>query len=187
MMMVSNAWVILHPGMEVPMSGQSAGFLVDIGEGTEVSLGGLVVQFKLRAGQTGGQLSISEVRLDPHRLVPPHVHADEDEFSYVAAGTVGVRVGDEEFEAAQGSYLVKPRGVAHAFWNPADEVARTVEVVVPAGFEAFFEELAQAFATGDAGQIQQRRADLAVKYRLGYPTDLVPALKAKYGLKLIGE
>ena len=169
------------------MTGQSAGFLVGYGEGAEVPLGGLAVQFKLRAGQTGGQLSITEMRLDPHRLVPPHVHAVEDEYTYVAAGTIGVQVGDEEFEAPQGSYLVKPRGVAHAFWNPADEVARTVEVVVPAGFEAFFEELAQASATGDARQIQQRRADLAVKYRLGYPTDLVPALQAKYGLKLIGE
>src|SRR5512142_31452 len=126
------------------------------------------------------------MRLDPHRLVPPHVHADEDEYTYVAAGTIGVRVGDEEFEAAEGSYLVKPRGLAHAFWNPADEVARTVEVVVPAGFETFFEELAQAFATRDAAQIQQRREDLAVKYRLGYPAGLVPELKAKHGLKLIG-
>jgi quercetin dioxygenase-like cupin family protein len=169
------------------MSGQSAGFLVGSGEGAQVLLAGLAVQFKLRAGQTGGQLSITEMSLDPHRLVPPHVHAGEDEYTYVAAGTIGVRVGDEEFEAAQGSYLVKPRGVAHAFWNPADEVARTVEVVVPAGFEAFFEELARASATGDAGQIQRRRADLAVKYRLEYPADLVPALKAKYGLKLIGE
>jgi len=165
----------------------SAGFLVGAGEGAEVLLGGLAVQFKLRAGQTGGQLSITEMRLDPHRLVPPHIHADEDEYTYVAAGTIGVRVGDEEFEAAQGSYLVKPRGVAHAFWNPADELARTVEVVVPAGFEAFFEELAQAAATGDARQIQQRREDLAVKYRLDYPAELVPELKAKYGLKLIGE
>ena len=93
----------------------------------------------------------------------------------------------EQFEAAQGSYLVKPRGVAHAFWNPADELARTVEIVVPAGFEAFFEELAQAAASGDARQIQQRREDLAVKYRLDYPAELVPELKAKYGLKLIGE
>jgi quercetin dioxygenase-like cupin family protein len=169
------------------MSGQSAGFLAGIGEGTEVLLGGLAVQFKLRGGQTGGQLSITEMTLDPHRMVLPHVHADEDEYTYVAAGTIGVRIADEEFEAAQGSYLVKPRGVAHAFWNPADEVARTVEVIVPAGFEAFFEELAQASATGDARQIQQRRADLAVKYRLGYPTDLVHALKAKYDLKLIGE
>jgi quercetin dioxygenase-like cupin family protein len=173
------------PGMEVPMNGQSAGFLVGVGEGAEVLLSGLAVQFKLRAGQTGGQLSITEMRLDPHRLVPPHVHVGEDEYTYVAAGTIGVQVGSEEFEAAQGSYLVKPRGVAHAFWNPADGVARTIEVIVPAGFEAFFEELASA--TGDARQIQQRRADLAVKYRLGYPTDPVPALKAKYGLKLIGE
>ena len=60
-------------------------------------------------------------------------------------------------------------------------------MVAPAGLEAFFEELAQAAATGDAGQIQQRRANLAVKYRLDYPTELVPELKAKYGLKLIGE
>lgn len=45
----------------------------------------------------------------------------------------------------------------------------------------------EAAATGDAGQIQRRRESLAVKYRLDYPADLVPELKAKYGLKLIGE
>ena len=164
-----------------------AGFLVGMGEGAKVLLGGLAVHFKLRAGQTGGQLSISEVTLDPHRLVPPHVHADEDEYTYVAEGAIGVRVADEEFEAAQGCYLVKPRGVAHAFWNPTDKLARTVEAIAPAGFEAFFEELAAAPATGDSRRIQQRRADLAANYRLGYFTDLVPDLKAKHGLKLIGE
>ena len=40
--------------------------------------------------------------LDPHRLAPPHVHADEDEYTDVAAGTISVRVADEECEAAQG-------------------------------------------------------------------------------------
>jgi quercetin dioxygenase-like cupin family protein len=110
-------------GPGLPSAGQ---FLVGAGEGAQVLLGGLAVQFKLRAAQTGGQLSITETTLDPHRLVPPHIHADEDEYSYVAAGTIDVRIGDEEFEAPQGSYLVKPRGVAHAFWNPADEPARTV-------------------------------------------------------------
>jgi mannose-6-phosphate isomerase-like protein (cupin superfamily) len=53
-------------------------------------------------GQTAERLSITEMTLDPHRLAPPHVHADEDEYTYVAAGTIGVRVADEEFEAAQG-------------------------------------------------------------------------------------
>ena len=61
------------------------------------------------------------------------------------------------------------------FWNPADKLARTVEVIAPAGFEAFFEELAAASAAGDARQTQQRRADLAAKYRLGYFTELVPS------------
>jgi quercetin dioxygenase-like cupin family protein len=65
------------------MSRQSAGFLVGSGEGARVLLAGLAVQFKLRAGQTGGQLSITEMSLDPHRLVPPHVHAGEDEYTYV--------------------------------------------------------------------------------------------------------
>src|SRR5512146_187066 len=55
-----------------------------------------------------------------------------------------------------------------------------------AGFEVFVEELAQASATSDARQAQQRREHLAVKYRLSCPADLVPALKAKHGLKLIG-
>jgi hypothetical protein len=55
-----------------------------------------------------------------------------------------------------------------------------------AGFEAFVEELAPASAASDARQTQQRREHFAVKYRLSYPADLVPALKAKCGLKLIG-
>ncbi len=72
--------------MAKEISGMSAGFLVGADEGAQVLLGGLSVQFKLRAGQTGGQLSVTETTLDPHRLVPPHVHADEDEYAYVARG-----------------------------------------------------------------------------------------------------
>jgi hypothetical protein len=45
----------------------------------------------------------------------------------------------------------------------------------PGRVEAFFEELAAA--SGDARQTQPQRADLAAKYRLGYFTELVPALK----------
>jgi hypothetical protein len=55
------------------------------------------------------------------------------------------------------------------------------------GFEALFEELAAASSTGDASELQKRRAGLAVKYRLDYLTQLVPVLNEKHGLKLIGE
>ena len=36
-------------------------------------------------------------------IVEPHVHSDEDELSYVVAGTIWARVGEREFKALQGS------------------------------------------------------------------------------------
>jgi hypothetical protein len=67
------------------------------------------------------------------------------------------------------------------------DAARSACSSISLGFEASFEELAEASSTGDARLIQHRRADLALKYRLDYLTQLVPDLKAKYGLMLIGE
>ena len=59
------------PGGGRPMADEifkaPAGFLVGTGEGAQVLIGGLAVQFKLRAAQTGGRLSITEMTLDPHR------------------------------------------------------------------------------------------------------------------------
>jgi quercetin dioxygenase-like cupin family protein len=101
MMAVSNAGRRRDGRADLRGAGR---FRVGTGEGAEVLLGGLAVHFKLRAEQTGGQLSITETTLDPHRLVPPHIHAGEDEYTYVAAGTIGVRVAGEEFQAAQGCY-----------------------------------------------------------------------------------
>jgi hypothetical protein len=66
----------------------AAGFLVRAGERAQVLMGALAFQFELWAGQTAGRLSDTEMTLDPHRRVPPHVHADEDEYTYVAAGTM---------------------------------------------------------------------------------------------------
>lgn len=57
-------------------------------------------------------------------------------------GTLWARVGDQEVELPKGSYLWKPRGVLHTFWNPGPEPARILETISPGGFENFFEELA---------------------------------------------
>jgi hypothetical protein len=42
-----------------------------------------------------GRFSIVEHPIDPGRMVHPHVHAHEDEFSYILEGKIGARVGDE--------------------------------------------------------------------------------------------
>ena len=53
----------------------------------------------------------------PGFMVPPHVHSDTDEWSYVLFGQIGARVGDDEFTAEPGSWILKPRGLMHTFWE----------------------------------------------------------------------
>jgi mannose-6-phosphate isomerase-like protein (cupin superfamily) len=92
-------------------------FVVKPGEGRSVSLGGMGVVFKVSGVDTGGAFAIVEHPIEPGRLVLPHVHLREDEYSYVLEGTIGARVGDHEVTAGRGSYLFKPRGLMHTFWN----------------------------------------------------------------------
>jgi len=98
--------------------------VVGPGEGRSIELGrGLGVDFKIWGHQTGGRFSIVEHPIEARRLVPPHTHTMEDELSYVLEGRVGVRIGDEVAEAGPGTYIYKPCGVPHTFWNPTDQPA----------------------------------------------------------------
>ena len=150
------------------------------GEGPSVWLGGMGVVFKLSGAETGGAFAVVEHPIEPGRLVLPHVHTHEDEYSYVLDGTVGVRVGDHDVVAAQGSYVTKPRGLMHTFWNAGAAPARLLEVIAPAGFEHYFVELAEA---GDP----DRRQELAAKYGVTYSDEWVGELTSRYNLKLLGH
>jgi quercetin dioxygenase-like cupin family protein len=79
--------------------------VVKPGEGRSVWLGGMGVVFKVSGADTGGAFAVVEHPIEPGRLVLPHVHLHEDEYSYVLEGTIGARVGDHEVVAAPGSYL----------------------------------------------------------------------------------
>src|SRR4051812_42249908 len=110
--------------------------VVEAGQGASVWLGGVGVDFKIPAAMTGGALSIVEHPLEPGRLIPPHIHYREDELSYVLRGEIGVRIGDRDYTAGPGSYVFKPRGIAHTFWNAGPEPAHLLEVIWPAGSSA---------------------------------------------------
>jgi mannose-6-phosphate isomerase-like protein (cupin superfamily) len=154
--------------------------VVKPGEGRSVWLGGMGVVFKVSGTATGGAFAVVEHPIEPGRLVLPHVHQHEDEYSYVLEGTIGARVGDHEVVAGPGSYVIKPRGLMHTFWNAGPDVARIIEVISPAGFEHYFAELA---AIGDPA----RRPDLAAKYGVTYSSDWVADLVSRYNLKLLGQ
>jgi mannose-6-phosphate isomerase-like protein (cupin superfamily) len=160
--------------------------LVPPGEGALVNLRGLGVQFKVEAAQTGGRFSIVEHPIEPRRKITPHMHRNEDEYSFVIEGVVGARIGDEIVEGGPGTYILKPRNVPHTFWNPTNQPTRLLEIISPAGFENYFRELGQMV---DAGTFNlERRAEAAARYELLPPgAEWIPDLKARFGLKLLGE
>lgn len=154
--------------------------------GHSVHMGGLGVVFKLCGSHTGGAFSIVEHSMAPSTLgAPPHTHSNEDELSYILEGEVTVLIGEELIQGSAGSYVFKPRGISHAFWNASDRPARILEFIIPAGFEKYFEEVAPAFrADGppDINHIMQT----ASRYGLQMHIEKLGELAQKYGAPVSG-
>jgi len=142
---------------------------------------GVGVVFKIDGADTGGALSIVEHPFAVRALVPPHVHTLEDEYSIVLEGEIGFRSDDREVVLGAGGYIVKPRGEVHAMWNAGSRPARMIEIIAPAGFERFFEELSELTSTG----IPDRAvvAALAGRYQLPFAQPAwLPDVIARYDL-----
>ena len=162
-------------------------FLVGPEDGRSVEIAkGLGVHFKVPGYRTAGRIAIVEHPIEARRLVPPHTHSMEDELSYVLSGRIGVRVGDEIAEARAGTYVYKPCGVPHTYWNPTDEPARLLEIITPAGFEDYFAEIAELFASGGRPGSAEHEA-IAARYHESHFGDWIPELKERYSLTVIGE
>src|SRR5262245_39844734 len=111
-------------------------------DGRAGMLGSMGVRFMLGADQTGGGFSLVEHPIPPHALAAPlHRHSREDEYSFVLEGRIGALLGDEVVFGEAGDLVFKPRGQWHTFWNAGDEPARILELISPAGFEQYFEEM----------------------------------------------
>jgi quercetin dioxygenase-like cupin family protein len=152
-------------------------------EGELVHLLALGVRFMIDGELTGGAFSLVEHPLPPRALgAPVHTHRNEDEYSYVLEGRVGVQLGDEVLESGPGELVFKPRGVPHAFWNAGDEPARLLEIISPAGFENYFRELAPLLAavTRDEAAI----GEVVKRYELDIDFDTIPTLAEEHGLRL---
>ena len=140
--------------------------------------------YGVEGADSGGQLAMIEVVIPPRTLVKPHMHSKEDEFTFVAEGTIGARLGDEtRDEIPSGSFLVKPRNVPHALWNTTDEPARILEVVTPAGLERYFEEIAPILLNRGP-QWVERFYETATRYGLTILDDWSNELQERYGITL---
>jgi mannose-6-phosphate isomerase-like protein (cupin superfamily) len=87
------------------------------GQGRAYPMGRIRAVFKADEAETESRYSVSEWWLEPRTQGPgPHSHAEDDLF-YVIEGVMSVRVGEEWFECAKGSFILVPGGITHDFEN----------------------------------------------------------------------
>jgi quercetin dioxygenase-like cupin family protein len=156
-------------------------------EGETVWLRKLGIRFMIGGDETQGNFALVEHPIGPRALAAPmHTHRYEDEYIYVLEGEVGVQIGEEVLLARLGDLVFKPRGVPHAFWNAADEPARALEIISPAGFERYFAELAPLFPPANRGPLDEEAVG-AVREKYGLEMDMgsIPLLAERHGL-LVG-
>jgi quercetin dioxygenase-like cupin family protein len=149
-------------------------------------LGSVGVRFMIDGSRSGGGFSLVEHPMSPHALAAPmHRHAHEDEYSYVIEGQVGARLGDEVLIGNAGDLIFKPRNQWHTFWNAGDGPARILEIISPAGFEKFFEELSDR--GGVTGMEPDALGELASRYGLEMDPASIPGLLELHGLVFPGK
>jgi Cupin domain len=60
---------------------------------------------------------------------------------------VRFELDDASLDAKTGAYIRVPPGVVHRFSNPSEQPARFLGLIVPGGFEAYWEELGVMMAS----------------------------------------
>jgi mannose-6-phosphate isomerase-like protein (cupin superfamily) len=153
--------------------------------GREGFLGSIGVRFMVDGPDAAERFSLVEHPMSPRALAAPlHLHTREDEYSFVLEGRMGALLGDDVVEAGPGDLVFKPRNQWHTFWNAGDEPCRILEIISPAGFERFFQELSDLGGALKADP--EMLADLNTRYGLEMQPESVPELLERFGLR-IGE
>src|ERR1700749_3105386 len=101
----------------------------------------------LSGEQTAGRFAMIDMPIPPGGGPPPHRH-DFEECFRVLAGSIKVQLRDLpplRLEAGDSANI--PANAPHAFRNPANEQARLLCPVAPAGLERFFAEFGDPVPT----------------------------------------
>ncbi len=159
-------------------------------DGEAGSLGGIGVRFLIYGSEAGERFSLVEHPMPPRSLAAPlHRHSREDEYSFVIEGEMGALLGDQVVRAGEGDLVFKPREQWHTFWNPGDRPARILEIISPAGFERFFEELVQMRGVAEMRAFEvepEAFAALCGRYGLEMRPETVSDLVERFSLRIDG-
>ena len=132
--------------------------------GHTIQIGDCKTTFLVNSNDTHGVYAVFEHDLPAGFPGPPaHAHRVTTHTFYVLEGSVTIRVGGQTVEAQAGTSVYIPAGVVHQFYNQSPASARLMEIDTPGSFQAYFEELGQAFPLGSSVD-QHRMAQLQQQY-----------------------
>ena len=163
-------------------SSEVAAKIVGPADGRGGFLGSIGARFLIDGAESGQRFSLVEHPMSPRALAAPlHRHTREDEYSFVLEGRMGAVLGDDVVEAGSGDLVFKPRHQWHTFWNAGDTPCRILELISPAGFEVYFQELVALGGSGEAPP--EALATLAERYGLEVQAGSIPQLIERFGLR----
>ena len=125
---------------------------------------------------TGGTYAVIEMLVPPGGGPGPHAHAGFQESFHVLEGGVEIKTEAGTYSAEKGTFVNIPLGgLIHCFKNKTDKMARLWCVVVPAGLDAFFEEIGEPAPFGTFVPLPPMTPDLMKK---------LLAIAEKYGQEI---
>jgi mannose-6-phosphate isomerase-like protein (cupin superfamily) len=116
------------------------------GQGRAYPMGRISAVFKADEEETQSCYAVSEWWLEPTTQGPGAHSHDEDDLFYVIEGVMSIRVDDEWFECAKGSFVLVPGGVTHDFENRGSVRAGILNFSSPGPFEPEMPGIAEWFA-----------------------------------------
>ncbi|MFE9635754.1 cupin domain-containing protein [Streptomyces sp. NPDC006463] len=139
-----------EPTASEPIAAPSVS-VVGPGEGETILLGTTRMRILEDGSNTGHRLGLAESVLAPHTPGPPqHRHARHDEGFYIISGTVRFTVGENDYEATPGTFLMVPPGAPHTFANTTGQPAVMLSTFTPDLYVQYFRDLQDMIAGGQA-------------------------------------
>lgn len=118
------------------------GHVVAPGDGRVAELGVARMRVLAAGEPTGRAFSLVEFAGDEGPWTVPHVHHGMEESFFVLDGAFRFRIGEEQVDAAAGTYVLVPRGTPHALAAGQDG-GRLLTLMVPGGLEEMFFALSE--------------------------------------------
>lgn len=119
-------------------------------EGNFLSVVGDTYRIIIPGKQTHGAFAMIDMLVPPGGGPGTHAHAAFHETFYVVDGEVEFKTETGKSIAQKGDVITVPKGGAiHSFKNVGDTIAHLLCTVVPAGLDAFFEEIGTPVQAGE--------------------------------------